>query len=181
MLGVRAEAGMRTFIKGHAARLGLDLSHLSVSGPKPTGQIASLAELPYAPEHLRRTAPALAMTWFIARGCTPALPIEPEPYDLLVRAPDGFWRVQVKSTTFRSPKGYWGVKVGHGSGGKRNTEGVIPYDHEEIDLFFIVDGDLNLYLIPSIVLAGRVGIAVDAYEKFRVGNAAGVLRLGELN
>jgi len=37
---------------------------------------------------------------------------------------------------------------------------VTPYDHEEIELFFIVDGDLNFYLIPSLVLAGRVAIHV---------------------
>jgi hypothetical protein len=48
--------------------------------------------------------------------------------------------------------------VGHGSSGKRKTAGVVPYDHEAIDLYFIVDGDLRLYLIPSVVLGGRVAI-----------------------
>ena len=46
-----------------------------------------------------------------------------------------------------------------------------------IDLFFIVDGDLSLYLIPSKVIAGRVGILLRAYTKYIVGNAAGLMAL----
>jgi hypothetical protein len=44
-----------------------------------------------------------------------------------------------------------------------------------IDLFFIVDGDLSLYLIPSKVIAGRVGLLLRTYAKYIVGNAAGLM------
>jgi hypothetical protein len=147
LLGVTTESGMRTFIKGHAARIGLDLSHLSRPRPKINHQESSLTGLAYQPEHLRRVAPHIAMTWFMARGCTPSLPTEPEPYDLIVNTPAGLQRVQVKSTTCKS-NGHWQVGVGHGSGGPRPQDRVMPYDHEEIELFFIVDGDFNMYLTP---------------------------------
>jgi hypothetical protein len=48
-----------------------------------------------------------------------------------------------------------------------NLEKRVPYDPEMIDLFFIVDGDLNIYLIPSRVIAGRVGILLRTYERSR--------------
>ncbi len=51
----------------------------------------------------------------------------------------------------------------------------MPYDPELIDLFFIMDGDLTMYLIPSRVIAGRVAILLRTYEKYIVGNAAGLL------
>jgi hypothetical protein len=175
-LGVTTGPGMRTLIKGHAARIGLDLSHLSAPPRTVPGRQSMLAALRYEPEQLRRTAPMIAMMWFMARGCTPSLPAEPEPYDLIVNTPEGLRKVQVKSTTCKS-NGSWHVGVGHGTGGPRPQDRVVPYDHEEIDLFFIVDGDFNMYLIPSLVIAGRIGISVGAYAAFIVGNAAEAMGL----
>jgi hypothetical protein len=51
----------------------------------------------------------------------------------------------------------------------------VPYDPELIDLFFIMDGDLNIYLISSQVIAGRVGILLRGYQQYLVGNAAGLM------
>jgi PD-(D/E)XK nuclease superfamily protein len=174
-LGLITDTGTtKTLLKGHAARLGLDTGHLTRPSNEPIEQFQSVNALRYAPEHLRRAAPSLAAAWFALRGCTSSLPMEPEVYDLLVESPDGLQRVQVKSTTCKSAD-TWMVKVGHGSGGKRNTIGVIPYDHEAIDLFFIVDGDLQLYLIPSAVLGGRIRINLNAYGAYRVGDASSLL------
>jgi hypothetical protein len=44
-----------------------------------------------------------------------------------------------------------------------------------IDWFFIMDGDLNIYLIPSRVIAGRIAILLHTYTKYIVGNAAGLM------
>jgi hypothetical protein len=56
-----------------------------------------------------------------------------------------------------------------------NNARLVPYDPELIDLFFIVDGDLSLYLIPTQVIAGRVGLLLRTYAKYIVGNAAGLM------
>ena len=56
-----------------------------------------------------------------------------------------------------------------------NKKGLVPYDPELIDWFFIVDGDLAMYLIPSKVIAGRVGILLRTYTRYIVGKAAGLM------
>ena len=70
--------------------------------------------------------------------------------------PDGIKRVQVKTTTHNRPgtAGWcrWaGVLTPSG-----NRERLVPYDPDLVDLFFILDGDLTMYVIPSRVIAGRV-------------------------
>jgi hypothetical protein len=38
-----------------------------------------------------------------------------------------------------------------------------------------MDGDLTIYLIPSRVIAGRVGILLHTYTEYIVGSAAGFM------
>jgi hypothetical protein len=116
----------------------------------------------------------LAASWFSLCGFTTAIPVEPTVYDLLVSMPTGIKRVQVKTTTYNSKSG-WMVQVGRRPYSHGNNARLVPYDPELIDLFFIVDGDLSLYLIPSKVIAGRVGLLLRTYAKYIVGNAAGLM------
>lgn len=103
-----------------------------------------------------------------------AIPIEPAVYDLLVSGPDGIKRVQVKTTTHKSKNG-WMIQVGRRPYSARNNARLVPYDPDLIELFFIVDGDLSIYLIPSQVIAGRVMILLRTYPQYIVGNAAGLM------
>jgi len=95
-------------------------------------------------------------------------------YDLLVSMPEGIQRVQVKTTTCFSKDG-WTVVVGRRPYSVGNRERRIPYDPELIDWFFIVDGDLAIYLIPSRTIAGRVAILLHTCRKYIIGNAAGLM------
>ena len=103
-----------------------------------------------------------------------AIPTEPTLYDLLVVMQAGIKRVQVKTTTCYSKDG-WTVAVGRRSYSVGNRARRIPYDPESIDWFFIVDGDMTIYIIPSRIIAGRVGILLHTYSKYIVGNAAGLM------
>jgi hypothetical protein len=124
--------------------------------------------------NLREAATSLAAAWFSLCGFNPAIPVEPTVYDLLVSTPDGIKRVQVKTTTYYSKNG-WQVVVGRRPYSVGNREGLVPYDPELIDWFFIVDGGLAMYLIPSQVIAGRVGILLRTYTRHIVGNASGLM------
>jgi hypothetical protein len=144
-MGIKSRSGDdRTRIKAHAHRLGLDLSHLSDQPQDTRSQPVPEPAL----RNLREAATSLAACWFSLCGFTAAIPIEPAVYDLLVSAPAGIKRIQVKTATCKGKAG-WQVVVGRRPYSIGNRERRIPYDPELIDWFFIVDGDLNIYLIPS--------------------------------
>ena len=134
-------------------RLGLDLTHLEDCGE---GEVYS-AEIRPKLKYLRDAATSIASSWFSLCGFNSAIPMEPALYDLLVSMPDGIKRVQVKTTTYYSRDG-WMIQVGRRPYSLAGNARLVPYDPELIDLFFVVDGDLSLYLIPSKVIAGRVGL-----------------------
>lgn len=170
-IGVWSGSGeARVRVKAHALRLGLDLNHLSNEPQGSPSRVGGEPDL----RNLREAATSLAATWFSLRGFNPAIPVEPAIYDLLVATPDGIKRVQVKTTTYYSKNG-WQVVVGRRPYSAGNREGLVPYDPELIDWFFIVDGDLAMYLIPSSVIAGRVGILLRTYTSYIVGDAAGLM------
>jgi len=168
---VRSNSGdERIRVRAHALRLGLDLSHLADQPQETPGQLSAQPTL----RNLREAATSLAATWFSLCGFNPVIPVEPTVYDLLVSMPDGIKRVQVKTTTYNSKNG-WMIQVGRRPYSIGNNARLVPYDPELIDLFFIVDGDLSLYLIPSKVIAGRVGLLLRTYSRYIVGNAAGLM------
>jgi hypothetical protein len=173
-LGVVDNAENRVRVKGHSARLRLDTTHLKTPHAPPTGgdQFAQS----FRPEMLRYAASAVAMAWFSLRGCAVALPTEPQEYDLLVTTAKGIQRVQVKTCAARDSKGRWQVGVGRRPYVLDKSAGKMPYDPDSLDLFFILLGDGSIYLIPSHVLAGRVGIDAAAYAPYRVGDASSLMR-----
>jgi hypothetical protein len=163
------DSDARTRVKAHSIRLGLDISHLGRTRPADDAPTM-------APDlsHLREAGPALAASWFALCGCPVSWPLEPVIYDLLIATPGGLQRVQVKTTTGMTKNG-WSVNVGRRPYSTGNRALAIPYDPDDIDLFFIVDGDLNMYIVPSRVIAGRVQIMLRSYTKYIVGNAVGYL------
>ena len=177
-LGLSENSGnIKPHIKSHAVRLGLDTKHLNMlshAGRQPVEAAAEESDLKAQRKYLRVAAETLAAAWFVLRGCTVSFPIAPTTYDLLADTPDGLRRVQVKTTTFAS-KGGWMASVGHHPDTHSKKGRLLAYDPEKIDLFFIIDGDMTLYLIPSRAIAGRVSILLRTYRKYTVGHARGLL------
>lgn len=116
------------------------------------------------------------MAWFSLHGCAVALPVEPQEYDLLVTTSNGVQRVQVKSCSSRTRTGYWHVGIGRRPYVLDKSASKMPYDPDTIDLFFIVLGDGRVYVIPSSVLAGRIGIHAETYAPYQVGDVSGLMR-----
>jgi hypothetical protein len=156
----------RTRIKAHAIRLGLDLTRLNA----PRTDLAERPEFKPDIKHLREAGTAIAAMWFLLCGYNASIPMEPTIYDLLVAMADGVKRVQVKTTTYY--KDGWEVQVGRRPYSVGNRGRLVPYDPDLVDYFFILDGDLTMYVIPSRVIAGRVHILLSNYSEFAVGSAA---------
>lgn len=161
----------RVRVAGHALRLGLDVQHLDPKANRlysgPAWQVDAM--------RLRDCAAPLAAAWFRLRGCVVSIPEEGAVYDLLADSPaHGILRIQVKSSIHK-PDAAKSVTVGHRPYAAGNLAPLMPYDPKVIDYFFIVDGDFNMYLIPSSVIAGRVAILLRTYKEHIVGNARGLL------
>ncbi|MFY9849684.1 MAG: group I intron-associated PD-(D/E)XK endonuclease [Trebonia sp.] len=170
-LGLSTNSGnARTFIKSHAIRLGLDFSHLGAFLPVEPNTCILKPDL----KHLREAGASIAAAWFTLCGCSVLFPVEPAVYDLVVSISERLCRIQVKTTTSGGDNG-WQVTVGRRPHSEGNRALRVPYDPDVIDYFFIMDGDLTMYLIPSRVIAGRVGILLRAYTRYAVGNASGLL------
>lgn len=56
------------------------------------------------------------------------------------------------------------------TGGERHR----PYGPDEIEQFFVTDGDLNYYLIPVRDVGGLMAIQLSAYEGYRLPKLATV-------
>lgn len=170
-LGLTPDSGDGlAMVKAHAVRLGLDLSRLQ------TPDAAEVStELKPDVKRLRDSGTVIAAMWFMMCGCNASIPVEPTHYDLLASLPDGVKRVQVKTTTHNSKDG-WLVSVGRRPYSAGNRERKIPYDPDALDYFFILDGDLTMYLIPSRLLAGRVSILLRNYSQYAVGNLGSIMQ-----
>lgn len=153
-LGVESDAGV-ALVKGHAARIGADTGHFPA-----TGQASDNDGLAPKLDHLNHAGPALAAAWFMLCGKDVSWPLEPSRYDLLVSTTAGIRRVQVKTTRTRAGDS-WKVYLSTTRGERRT------YDPDEIDDFFIIDGDLNYYLIPVSAVGGLHAIHLRAYGQYR--------------
>lgn len=166
-------------IKSHVVRLGLDTSHLSRvshNGRQPDKAPTEMSQLPPQLKFLRVAAGTLAATWFMVRGCAVSFPAEPAVYGLLADTPQGLMRIQVKTTTHTDKNNGWIAGIGHHPDTHAKKQGrLLAYSPDEVDLFFIVDGDMTMYLIPSRAVAGRVTILLRTYKKYIVGNAQGLV------
>lgn len=175
LLGVNDDGTGRSSVKAHAIRLRLDISHLQAAEQTDEPGLDLSTSRPQL-SMLRVAAGSIAASWFALRGMSVAIPVEPEVYDLLVTMDGVVQRVQVKSTTCRTEAGHWEVGVGRRPYVMDKSAGKTPYDPEAIDYFFVIAGDGRLFLIPSRVLAGRVRVYVDTYDRYLVGDAASLLR-----
>lgn len=103
----------------------------------------------------------MAAAWFELCGHHISWPLEPCRYDLLVRMGTSIQRIQVKTTTVKQ-RSSWTVWISN-TGTARTT-----YDPDEIDYFFVIDGDFNYYLIPVAVVGGLTAIQLTAYRNYLV-------------
>ncbi|MFI6512843.1 group I intron-associated PD-(D/E)XK endonuclease [Streptosporangium sp. NPDC050855] len=173
MLGMKSDTGEnRASVRAHTLRLGLDISHLEA----PTYAAPADTSVPQL-AHLRSAAEALAQAWFELRGIPVAKPTTAsQVYDMLVELDGRFQRVQVKTTTTRDSQGSWLVVTSRRTPGATKNGPRVPYRLDDVDLFFIIDGDMMVYLIPSIAVSGKLHICLSAYMSYQVGSFSSPLK-----
>jgi hypothetical protein len=144
-------------VRGHAVRLGLDTAHLApLRKPQPPAGLMLPQRV-----NLARAGSLMAAAWFELCGHSVSWPLEPCRYDLLVWMGAAAKRIQVKTTTVKQGTS-WTVWISN-TGKERTT-----YDPDEIDHFFIIDGDFDYYLIPVASVGGLTAIQLCAYRDYRL-------------
>lgn len=154
---ISATSADRQTLRGHALRLGLDTTGLE---PRSTPAPTLPAEVPDL-QNLPRAGALLAAAWFELCGAHVAWPLEPARHDLVVWRSGRPERIQVKTTTSKDG-GSWKVVL------CTNRKQTHTYGPEEIDQFFIIDGDLDYYLIPLKVVGGLKSANLSAYDAYRL-------------
>jgi hypothetical protein len=142
-------------VKARAVQLGIDYSHIERRQKVPKGEVPFTA--PPLAEHLRWAAPTLAAGWFAHKGYRASFPAEPCPYDLVVDAEGSLYRVQVKTATARDRKsGIWSCRLAQNPKYRKT----VVYDPDDVDFFFIIDGDMTYYLVPGEEVAGLGSVSL---------------------
>lgn len=157
-------------LKSHALRLQLDSDHLNEPPLQPSDFTALTRQ--FMPGELRNAAPMLAAAWFSLRGFAVAIPTEPQAYDLLVASSDAIHRIQVKSTTSVARNGGWQVSLSHRPKSLSERQ---AYNPSDIDGFVVITSSGDLYLLPVMLVAGFMGIHLNGYGRYRVGDVSSLL------
>lgn len=126
-------------------------------------------------DNLRRSSIGRAIRWFMDRGYTVSMPVDPTKYDLVAESDAGLQRVQIKTTTHKSRGGRWVCSLttwaydktaSVNAAGKRRQ---YTYSKDEIDLFFIETGSGDMYLLPIQLVEGFTSVTLDRkYKKFKI-------------
>ena len=168
-------AGAIRVVKRHVARLGLDTSHFTGQRRWSDAQLRRAAAAAYswseltldlglvpnsADERTRIKAHAIRLGLDLSRLDAPRADLAPQPE----------FKPDIKHL-----RDGWEVQVGRRPYSVGNRGRLVPYDPDLVDFFFILDGDLTTYVIPSRVIAGRVHILLSNYSEFAVGSAAFLL------
>lgn len=170
-LGLNFDGETYARIKGHALRLGYDTSHLE-SRQRNAGILLPEVGNPDV-RFLRSAAPSVAAAWFLMRGCSVSLPVEPCAYDFIAESEGKLWKVQVKTTTTGDAKNGNKLVCRITRRPRRNVPQT-PYEAEDVDLFFIVAIDGSCYLVPFAEVAGLTVITLAVISHRLVGLAQGL-------
>ncbi|MEU8167263.1 group I intron-associated PD-(D/E)XK endonuclease [Micromonospora sp. NPDC049004] len=172
-IGKSRTAG-RTSVQAVAARLDLDVSHLT-HGSNPRQLVAPAHPFSQPAQHGGRSGLSIAARWFMDRGYNVSIPLEPAAYDLIAESDTGLQRVQVTTTgTTESNGRYRAVlrrTVYDASAGDtaRGRIRVTGYTKGETDFFFISTAGALDYLIPVEAVSGAQYIVLDSkYAAFAV-------------
>jgi hypothetical protein len=145
-------------VRGYAEHAGLNFEHFA-------RQRGASTEVPFSaqanPRHLRTAGNSIAAAWFTRRGYAVSVPVEHQPYDLVVEADKRLYRVQVKTATARDTSGAFICRLRRVPA--RDGE-VITYDPADVDFFFVVDAEDDCYIIPIQEVAGAFQVSLSTME-----------------
>ena len=144
-VSARASPAARAARRSRVMRPG-SVSTSSTSGQRTRRPTDLLTRLRFDHDHLPRSGSMLAAAWLTLCGYEVSWPLEPCRYDLV--AAQGRRGARGSRSRRLVPLGR---AAGWSALSDRRSPPQTAYDPDDIDYFFIIDGDLDYYLIPVTV------------------------------
>lgn len=113
---------------------------------------------------------AIAIAWFHKHGYLPAIPLtDSQDYDLIVDDDHNLYKVQVRTTYYKTPHGIYQVNLQVSGGNRSGTGKVKPFDPARVDYLFVVTNNEDLYLFPSADIKARRALNLgEKYVQYKV-------------
>lgn len=91
-----------------------------------------------------------AIAWFTKNSYTVSIPLtDSQDYDLIVDKDSSLFRVQVKTTSFKSEYNVWRVSLSIKGGNRSGIGKIKKFDKTKVDVVFILSSDNECWLFPS--------------------------------
>jgi hypothetical protein len=111
----------------------------------------------------------VAIAYFTQASFTVCVPLtDSQAYDLVVEKENVVWRVQVKSTTFKSRSGNYFVSLTVKGGNRSGIGKIKKFDGSKVEALFISTGDGSRYLIPSSKIETQTITLCEEYSIWKV-------------
>ena len=106
-----------------------------------------------------------AIAWFTRNSYTVSIPLtDSQDYDLIVDKESKLYKVQIKTTSFKTEYGIYNVSLTVKGGNRSGAGKIKKFDKSKVDLLFILTSDNEVYVIPSDI----VGVnSINLGEKFQ--------------
>lgn len=110
----------------------------------------------------------IAIAYFSANGYTVSIPLnDTQDYDIIIEKNGMLQKVQVKATACKRKNGNYQVALKSCGGTNGKTYKTII--DTNIDILFIVTENMEMYLIPKIIIKNRSTLNIcQKYEQYRV-------------
>lgn len=110
----------------------------------------------------------IAIAYFSANGYTVSIPLnDTQDYDIIIEKNGMLQKVQVKTTACKRKNGNYQVALKSCGGTNGKTYKTII--DTNIDILFIVTENMDMYLIPKIIIKNRSTLNIcQKYEQYRV-------------
>ncbi len=110
----------------------------------------------------------IAIAYFSTNGYTVSIPLnDTQDYDLIIEKNNIFKSVQVKATGCKTKYGNYQLALKSCGGTSGKTYKTVI--ETNVDLLFVLTGDLSLYLLPTKCLKNKSTLTLgNKYEKYKV-------------
>lgn len=109
-----------------------------------------------------------AIAWFVANEYVVSIPLtDSQDYDLIVEKDNTLYRVQVKTTSYKSDSGSYSASLTVKGGNRSGKNTIKDFDKSKVEIVFVLADNGQMWVVPTQEMIGNNSIALGrSYDKF---------------